>query len=139
MWGLGFTWSLVLLEGVIDEWEVDHDGRIRLLGILHHIALLETFVVLLDGVVGEGDILLRAVLAGLFQGLQRHGRAVSTVSLGMAKPHSSWSCFPDFPSQHWSQPALPLCGIFRKKSQLRSKGPGSRLVPSQLRAPSMSF
>lgn len=69
MWGLGLTWSLVLLEGVIDEWEVDHDGRIGLLGILHHIALLETFVVLLDGVVGEGDILLRAVLAGLFQGL----------------------------------------------------------------------
>lgn len=65
----GLTWSLVLLEGVTDKWEVSHDGGIGLLGILHHVALLETLVILLDGVAGEGDILLCAVLTGFFQGL----------------------------------------------------------------------
>lgn len=63
------TWSLVLLEGVIDEREVSHNGGIMFLGILHQVTLLETFVILLDGVAGEGDVLRGAVLTGLFQGL----------------------------------------------------------------------
>lgn len=63
------TWSLVLLEGVIDEREVSHNGGSGFLGILHQVTLLETFVVLLDGVAGEGDVLRGAVLTGLFQGL----------------------------------------------------------------------
>lgn len=63
------TWSLVLLEGVIDEREVSHNGGSGFLGTLHQVTLLETFVVLLDGVAGEGDVLRGAVLTGLFQGL----------------------------------------------------------------------
>lgn len=73
-WAL--TWSLVLLEGVIDEWKVSHDGGIRFLRILHQVTLLETLVILLDAVAGEGDVLLGAVLTGLFQGLYRHGKTL---------------------------------------------------------------
>lgn len=64
------TWGLVLLEGVVDEWEEKHDGGIRLLGALHQVALLEVFLVLLQLVSGEGDVLHGAVLTCLFHGLE---------------------------------------------------------------------
>lgn len=76
------TWGLVLLEGVIDEWEENHDGGIRLLGVLHQVTLLEIFLLLLQLIVGEGDVLHGAVLTGLFHGLEYHGRTCLSIRRG---------------------------------------------------------
>lgn len=74
------TWGLVLLEGVADEWEEEHDGGVRLLGALHQVAFLEVTVpLLLDVIFGEGDVLHGAVLTGLFHWLGYHRRTCLSI------------------------------------------------------------
>lgn len=77
------TWGLVLLEGVADEGEEKHDGSVRLLGVLHQVAFLEVAVPLLfDVIFGEGDVLHRAVLTGLFHWLGYHRRTCVSIRGG---------------------------------------------------------
>lgn len=71
------TWGLVLLEGVIDEWEENHNGGIWFLGVLHQVALLEVVFLLLQLVFGEGDVLHGAVLTCLLHGLEYHRTCLS--------------------------------------------------------------
>ena len=70
------------MEGVIDEWEENHDGGVRLLGVLQQVALLEV-VLLLHLIFGEGNVLLGAVLAGLFHGLEHHRRMHLSIRMGL--------------------------------------------------------
>lgn len=74
------TWLLVLLEGVIDEWEEKHNGGIGFLGVLHQAALLEiTIPLLLHVVFREGDVLHVAVLTGLFHWLEYQRRTCLSI------------------------------------------------------------
>lgn len=112
------------MEGVVDEWEEKHDGGIRFLGVFQQVAFLEIMIpLLLQVIFGEGDVLLGAVLTGLFYRLEYHRRTCLRRGVGENKKHRVFrSSFLISPGNYSDLQLLGLFVLFLEQSQVRIKG-----------------